>query len=169
MRPDLLACLDAHWAAHLHCEPACLRNHDTNIVPDPNRTGAEVWLFDKTCVMTAAPPLAQTLKASVGRRSPVVAFEPGPLREVLSTFGLEIHGPEAVMVLADAVADGKDIQWIPISETDSELAAAIRVAADTGIPVTAIPLRHRSARRAAETCGFVLYASVIYIGEKPNL
>jgi hypothetical protein len=83
MRSDILATLDAYWAARLNCDPTILRNHDTNVVADPDRAGAEVWLFDKTCVISAAPELARALKESVGSRNPVVAFEPSRLREAV--------------------------------------------------------------------------------------
>ncbi len=170
MRPDLLAHLDACWAARLNCDPSLLHNQNTNILPDPCRFGAEVWLFDKTCVMVAAPPLAQALKASVGMRNPLVAFEPGRLKATMATFGLELHGPEAILVWADAAATPQAIHWIPARETEAELATVIRGGTVGGSRILAvtIPLKQRPARRAAESYGFELYASVIYLGERPD-
>lgn len=168
MRPDLLAHLDAHWAARLGCESSTLRNQNTNIISALDRASAEVWLFDKTCLIVAAPPVARALKASVGTRAPLVAFEPIRLKEAVADFGLELHGPEAFLVLADRKAHSKAIRWIPAMDTESELAAAVRAAAATGIPIVAISLKQRIARRLAESMGFELYASAIFLGERPS-
>jgi hypothetical protein len=168
MRSEILAALDAHWAARLNCDPTVLRNHDTNIVANPDRTGAEVWLFDKTCVISAEPELARALKTSVGSRNPVVAFEPSRLREAVSEFGIEVHSPESVMAYRDCENAAQALTWIPPTDSEAELGDAVRVAADTGIPMITIPLNRRPARRAAEASGFKLYATVIYIGNKPD-
>ncbi len=169
MRAALLTHLDSHWATRLGCDSAALRNQNTNILADSRRANAEVWLFDKTCVMVAAPHLAQALKASVGTRAPVVAFEPGRLKEAVSFLGLDLHGPEAIMVLDCPEVDSKPVAWIPVGESVAELQAGLRVVAGSAIPLVAIPLKMRPVRRAAEACGFTLYASVIYIGDKPEL
>jgi hypothetical protein len=168
MHDEVISTLDSHWAAHLHCEPSLLRNHDTNIVTDPDRKGAEVWLFDKTCVMIAEPDLARALKTSVGSRNPVVAFEPSRLRDAVEEYGLEVFSPEAVMAYSGCEGSPTELHWIPASETDTELAAAAQAAPDSAIPMVAIPLNRRPARRAAEASGFKLYASVIYIGHRPE-
>lgn len=168
MRSELLTCLDAHWAARLGTDPTTLRNHDTNIISDPNRTGAEVWLFEKTCVMNAEPKLARALKESVGKRNPVVAFEPSRLREAISEFKLDIIGPESIMAYEDSTTETTAIRWITTSETESELEAAVRGVAD-GIPMVAFPLGRRPVRRAAEAAGFKLYATVIFLGERQPL
>ncbi len=168
MRPDLLAQLDIHWAARLGCVASTLRNQDTNILSDSKRASAEVWLFDKTCVMVAAPLVARALKASVGTRAPLVAFEPGRLKEAVANFGLELYGPDAVLVLADRKTRSKAIRWIPAAETESELADAVRRAA-AGIPMVTISIKQRLARRVAESAGFELYASAIFLGERPSL
>src|SRR5574337_1461295 len=165
MRPDLLAHLHAHWAARLGCESSTLRNQSTNIISALNRASAEVWLFDKTCVIVAPPRVGRALKASVGTRAPLVAFEPSRLKEAVADFGLELHGPEAVLVLADCKAKSKTIRWIPATGTESEMDAAVRIAAATGIPMVAISLKQRAARRLAESMGFELYASAIFLGE----
>ena len=169
MRAALLTHLDSHWATRLGCDPATLRNQNINILLDPNRANAEVWLFDKTCVMLAAPHLAQALRASVGTRAPVVAFEPGRLKDAVSFFGLDLHAPEAIMALDCPDLGSKPIAWIPINENGAELQAGLRAVANSAIPLVAVPLKMRPARRAAEACGFVLYALVIYIGGKPKL
>lgn len=168
MRPDTLARLDAHWAARLHCQPSLLRSQSTHIIADPARPGAEVWLFDKTCVMIAAPPLARALTASVGKRTPGQAFEPSRLREAVGESGLELRGPEAILALAPTRARAKKIQWITASETESEMTASLRAIAPARIPMVTIPLKCRPARRAAESCGFELYATVIFIGDRPT-
>jgi hypothetical protein len=168
MRPDLLAQLDAHWANHFHCQPAILHNESTNILTHPTQTGVEVWLFGKTCVMLAAPPLAQSLKESIGTRNPIVAFEPGRLRAAIAFFGLELYGPEAVLVKADSSTPADSLIWVPACETASDMETVARGAAASGLPATTISHKHRSARRAAEACGFELYASVIYIGHQPE-
>ncbi len=168
MRSELLACLDAHWAARLGCEPATLRNHDTNILADSNRTGAEVWLFDKTCVMSAEPKLARALKESVGKRNPVVAFEPSRLREAVSEYKLNVFGPESIMTYSECETGATAIHWIPASEAETELVTAVREA-NSSIPMMAVPLNRRPARRAAEAAGFKLYATVIFLGERQPL
>ena len=166
MSPDLLTRLDTLWAARLRCDPAILHNEVTNIITDPQHTGVEVWLFGKTCVMLAEPKLAQALKVSIGTRNSIQAFEPGRLREAIAVFGLTLYGPESILVLADSTACDS-ISWIPVSESFSEIEASTRGAAATGIPALAISLKQRAARRAAEACGYTLYASVIYIGHHP--
>jgi hypothetical protein len=169
MRPDLLDLLDAHWAARLGCAASTLRNQDTNIISDPDRAAAEVWLFDKTCVMVASPPVTRALKASVGTRAPLVAFEPSRLKEAVADFRLALHGPEAILVLADCSPPASTLCWIPALESDSELAAAVLKAAAAGIPAMAVSLKQRVTRRLAETAGFELYASAIFLGERPSL
>lgn len=166
MRPDLLACLDAHWAARLHCQPSLLRSQNTHIIADPHRAGAEVWLFDKTCVTIAAPSVAHALHASIGKRAPAQAFEPSRLRDAISMFDLELHGPEAILAFDGYSVNANGIHWIKASDAEPEIAAAVRTAAAAGIPLVAISLKCRPARRAAEACGFELYASVIFI-EQP--
>jgi hypothetical protein len=168
MRADLLAHLDARWAQHLQCDPATLHNENVNIIPDPNQTGVEVWLFGKTCVMLAAPPIAQALKASIGTRNPIVAFEPGRLRDAIAFFRLELFGPEAVLVKGDSDPAATGFTWLPAHESTPEYEAATRGVVGTSIPAVAFTLKQRPARRAAEACGFELYASVIYIGHKPE-
>lgn len=163
MRPDLLARLDAYWAAHLHCEPATLRNESTNIIVDPDRKGVEVWLFGKTCVMIAPPQLAAALKASVGTRNPIVAFEPGRLRDAIAFFGLSLHGPEAVLAYTGESPAGA-VSWLPACSDAGALDEARRAAA--GQPMLALSHKDRAARRAADAGGFELYASVIYLGDK---
>lgn len=167
MSPDLHAHLDALWAKRLHCEPAALHNETINIITDSKRTGVEVWLFGKTCVMLAEPKLAQALKASIGTRNPIQAFEPGRLRDAIAVFGLNLYGPESILILAASEAACDSISWLPVSESATEIETSTRGAAATGIPALAIPLKHRAARRAAEACGYTLYASVIYIGHHP--
>jgi hypothetical protein len=173
MSPDLRAHLDTLWAKRLHCEPATLHNEVTNIITDPQRSGVEVWLIGKTCVILAEPKLAQALKASIGTRNPIQAFEPGRLRDAIAAFSLTLSGPESILVLAASDTNCESITWIPVSESAAEietatnLATASRGAAATGIPALAIPLKQRAARRAAEACGYSLYASVIYIGHHP--
>jgi hypothetical protein len=172
MRPELLARLDAHWAAHLHCDPAGLHNENTNIIVDDQRTGVEVWLFGRTCVMAGPTPLARALKTSVGTRNPIVAFEPGRLRDAIAFFGLPLHGPEAILVHAAAGAavqaalSTPAVTWLAPQAEAAGLDAALRAAA--GLPALALSLKDRAARRAAEACGFELYASVIYLGDKPR-
>jgi len=168
MRPELLAQLDAHWANHFNCQPAILHNENTNILTSPTQTGVEVWLFGKTCVMLAAPELAQSLKTSIGTRNPIVAFEPGRLREAIAFFGLELYGPEAVLVKADATLPAENLIWVSACETASDMETVTCGAAASGLPATTIPHKQRQARRAAEACGFELYASVIYIGHQPE-
>lgn len=168
MRSELLACLDAHWAARLGTDPATLRNHDTNIISNATRTGAEVWLFEKTCVMSAEPRLARALKESVGKRNPVVAFEPSRLREAISEFKLNIIGPESIMAYGECQNMGAAIRWLPASESDAELQVAVQDASDS-IPMVAFPLGRRPVRRAAEAVGFKLYATVIFLGERQPL
>ena len=168
MRPDLLAHLDAHWAARLHCQPSLIRSQLTSIISDPAHTGAEVWLFDKSCVMIAAPPVAHALQVSVGKRTPAQAFEPSRLRDAVSMFDLELHGPDAILALCQPSVSANGINWIRASEVESEIAAAVRVAVATGIPMVDIPLKCRPPRRAAEACGFELYASVVFIGDRPK-
>jgi hypothetical protein len=168
MRSDLLAHLDALWAQHLRCQPAHLHNENTNIIAEPSQTGVEVWLFGKTCVMLAAPPLAQAIQTSVGTRNPIVAFEPSRLRAALSFFNLELYGPEAVLVKADSGTHTSSLAWLPPCESVPDLEAATRGVAERAIPATTLSLKQRPARRAAEACGFELYASVIYIGHKPE-
>lgn len=173
LRPELGTHLDHLWAKRLHCEPATLHNEITNIISDPNRAGVEVWLIGKTCVMLAEPKLAQTLKASVGTRNPIQAFEPGRLRDAIAVFNLTLYGPESILVFAESDSRCDSIQWIPPSEAATEIEAATQLAtathgaASTGIPALAISLKQRAARRAAEACGYILYASVIYIGQHP--
>jgi hypothetical protein len=168
MRPDLFANLDALWAARLQCDTTTLHNQNTNILIDPNRVGAEVWLRDKTCVMLAGPELARALQASVGTRNPVVAFEPSRLREAIATFGLPLHSSEAVLVFANSLPHLNTVTWIPLPTDGAALAAAVDRVRPMSIPMLAIPHRERSARRVAEASGFILYASVIYIGERPE-
>jgi len=168
MRSELLTSLDTHWAVRLNCDAALLRNHDTNIVADPARMGAEVWLFDKTCVMSAEPRLARALKESVGRRNPVVAFEPSRLREAISEYKLNVLGPESIMAYGECETNATKVQWIPVSEIETELEAAVR-GVTSGIPMVAVPLNRRPARRAAEVVGFKLYATVIFLGERQPL
>lgn len=167
MRPDLLDRLNALWAQHLHCAPATLYNENTNIIAEPAQNGVEVWLFNKTCVMLAAPPLAPALKASIGTRNPIVAFEPGRLRAAIAAFGLEVFGSEAVLVKADCDATTANLAWLSPSESLPDLQAAVGAIHTTRIPALAIAHKLRAARRVAEEAGFELYASVIYIGHQP--
>jgi hypothetical protein len=166
MTPALLAHLDAHWAAHLRCQPSDLRSQNTLIIPDPDRAGATICLIGGTCIMAAAPAVAAALKQSVGMRAPAQAFEPGRLRYATADFALPLCGPEAVLTIEVPEIKWNGMNWIEPSDSEIEVQAAVAVA--TGIPVMTVPLQRRLARQVAEACGFQLYATLIHLGERVN-
>jgi hypothetical protein len=163
MTPALLARLDALWAAHLHCQPADLRSQNTLIIDDPTRRGAIVCLRNGSCVITAAPALAPTLRLSVGTRTPAQAFEPGRLREAMADFNLTLSGPNAVLVAMPKGEVQDRVCWVKPGLPEDQLQSAI--AASDGIPMISIPMRLRTDRLVADQCGFRLYAGVIHLGE----
>lgn len=165
MLPAYFAHLDSHWARHLHCSPHDIRANRTLIIAHPHKSGATAWLFDKTCLITAAPHIAAVLQLSVGTRTPMQAFEPGRLRAATADFGLPLTGPESILVCEIAGAHSYSPAWVDPSEDASEVGESL-AAAGGGIALMCVSLRARAARRAAETCGFVLYASAIHIGER---
>ncbi len=164
MSPDFLVRLDAHWAAFLRCRPGDLHSKTNHFISDPARTGAVVCLLDKTCIIAAAPPIAAALRQSVGTRNPAQAFEPSRLRAATADFALPLRGPEAVLVAEAPSGRCSGIYWITCGEAVPEFESELNRA--DGIPMCSIPLYRRAARRAAEACGFHLYASVIYLGER---
>lgn len=166
MPHEFLRCLDRRWALHLHCSPADLRSRQTVVLADADRSGAAVWLIERTCVIAAAPPLAAALRRSVGSRNPMQAFDLGRLKNAAADFGLPVREPESVLAAPVAAASGEGILWISPAETEEELRAALDQASHVCAALMSLTLRQHAARRAADACGFVLYASVIYIGER---
>ncbi len=168
MRPDTLTFLDSHWAAHLRCSPSDLRSQRTLFLPDPDRAGAAVWLIDKTCALAASPPLTDHLRELLGSRAPGQAFEPGRLKMIAAEYGLPFHGPEAVLAADSGGFTSDGLRWINSFESASEIQSSLGEAGERGLPLISISLAHRAARRAADACGFELYATVIYIGERTH-
>ena len=166
MRPDTLTFLDSQWAAHLHCSPSDLRSQRTLFIPDPDRAGAAVWLIAKTCALAASPPLTDHLRELLGSRAPGQAFEPGRLKMIAVEYGLPFHGPEAVLAADSGRFTAEGLCWINSCESASEIQSSLEEADDRGLPLISISLAHGTARRAADACGFELYATVIYIGER---
>ena len=156
MRSDFLATLDSYWAQHLQCPADYIRSNQTIILTDPARLGGTVWLIGKTCLISAAPHLAQTLKSSIGTRAAMQAFEPSRLKSATAHLGITVTGPESVLALGHS-ADR--IEWIDPNHLRD-------LNGFDGIGLVSLTLRQHAERKAAEAHGFELYASVIDLGER---
>ena len=156
MRSDLLATLDSYWAEHLQCPAHYIRSNQTIILTDSTRHGGTVWLIGKTCLIVASSHLAQTLKASVGSRAAMQAFEPSRLKSATAHLGINVSGPESVLALGHS-ADR--IAWIDPNHLHD-------LNGFDGIGLVSLSLRQHAERKTAEARGFELYASVIDLGER---
>jgi hypothetical protein len=154
MRSDLLATLDSYWAEHLQCPAHYIRSNQTIVLTDSTRHGGTVWLIGRTCLIAAAPYLAQVLKGSVGSRAAMQAFEPSRLRSATAHLGINVSSPESVLawgLSADRIA------WIDLTQLHD-------LNGFNGIGLVSLSLRQHAERKTAEARGFELYASVIDLG-----
>lgn len=156
MRSDFLATLDSYWATHLQCPTDHIRSNQTIVLSNPARSGGTVWLIGRTCLIVAAPHIAQTLKQSVGTRAAMQAFEPSRLKSAISHLGVNVHNPEAVLALGRST---DFVSWIDPNHLND-------LNGFNGIGLICLSLRQHAERKLAEAQGFELYASVIDLGEK---